>query len=158
MSLISWRKQHAGLLYRITGLFITFHNLRVRKREKKWKEEKKKRKKTWNRNHLQILRILGCGQPFAVLCLVAQSYLTLYDRMDCSPPGSSARGDFPGKNTGEGTMPSSRGSSQPRDQTQASRIAGGFFTTWATREPSIGDWGYIKDDHYTIFTLSEFTV
>ena len=25
-------------------------------------------------------------------------------------------------------MPSSRGSSQPRDQTQISRIAGGFFT------------------------------
>ena len=31
-------------------------------------------------------------------------------------------------------MPSSRGSSQPRDQTQVSHIAGGFFTFWATRE------------------------
>ena len=31
-------------------------------------------------------------------------------------------------------MPSSRGSSQPRDQTQVSRITGGFFTTWARRE------------------------
>ena len=32
-------------------------------------------------------------------------------------------------------MPSSRASSQPRDQTQVSRIAGGgFFTVWATRE------------------------
>ena len=31
-------------------------------------------------------------------------------------------------------MPSSRGSSQPRDQTQVSCIAGGFFTVWATRE------------------------
>ena len=28
----------------------------------------------------------------------------------------------------------SRGSSQPRDWTQVSRIAGGFFTSWATRE------------------------
>ena len=28
----------------------------------------------------------------------------------------------------------SRGSSQPRDQTQVSRTAGGFFTSWATRE------------------------
>ena len=28
----------------------------------------------------------------------------------------------------------SRGSSQPRDPTQVSRIAGGFFTSWATRE------------------------
>ena len=31
-------------------------------------------------------------------------------------------------------MPSSRGSSQPRDRTQVSLIAGRFFTTWATRE------------------------
>ena len=31
-------------------------------------------------------------------------------------------------------MPSSKGSSQPSDQTQVSCIAGGFFTTWATRE------------------------
>ena len=31
-------------------------------------------------------------------------------------------------------MPSSRRSSQPRDQTQFSRIAGGFFTVKATRE------------------------
>ena len=30
--------------------------------------------------------------------------------------------------------PFSRGSSQPRDQTQVSRIVGGFFTSWATRE------------------------
>ena len=31
-------------------------------------------------------------------------------------------------------VPFSRGSSQPRDQTQVSCIAGGFFTSWATRE------------------------
>ena len=31
-------------------------------------------------------------------------------------------------------MPSSRGSSQPRDRTQISCISGGFFTVWATRE------------------------
>ena len=31
-------------------------------------------------------------------------------------------------------FPFSRGSSQPRDQTQVSRIAGGFFTSWAIRE------------------------
>ena len=32
------------------------------------------------------------------------------------------------------TFPFFRGSSQPRDRTQVSRIAGGFFTSWATRE------------------------
>jgi len=31
-------------------------------------------------------------------------------------------------------MPSSRGSSRLRDRTQVSRIAGGFFTIWATKE------------------------
>ena len=31
-------------------------------------------------------------------------------------------------------FPFSRGSSQPRDQTQVSHIVGGFFTDWATRE------------------------
>ena len=31
-------------------------------------------------------------------------------------------------------IPSSRVSSQPRDQTQVSHIAGGFFIIWATRE------------------------
>ena len=31
-------------------------------------------------------------------------------------------------------IPFSRGASQPRDQTQVSRIAGGFCTSWATRE------------------------
>ena len=31
-------------------------------------------------------------------------------------------------------MPSSSRSSQPRDWTQVSRTAGGFFTVWATRE------------------------
>ena len=34
-------------------------------------------------------------------------------------------------------IPSSRGSSQPRDRTQVSHIVGGFFTDWATREGSI---------------------
>ena len=53
----------------------------------------------------------------------------------CSPPGPSDHGDSPGKNTGVGchALPS-RGSSQPRDQTQVSHIAGGFLTIWVTRE------------------------
>ena len=36
----------------------------------------------------------------AVLCLVAQSCLTLCDAVNCSPWGSSVRGDSPGKKTG----------------------------------------------------------
>ena len=62
------------------------------------------------------------------MCLVAQSCLTLCVPMDFSAPGSSVRGASLGKNTGVGFIPSSRESSQPREQTQVSCIAGGFFT------------------------------
>ena len=37
-----------------------------------------------------------------VLCLVAQSCLTLWDPMDCSPPGSSVHGNSPSKSIGMG--------------------------------------------------------
>ena len=37
-----------------------------------------------------------------VLCLVAQSCLSLCDCMNCSPPGSSVHGNSPGKNIGVG--------------------------------------------------------
>ena len=74
-------------------------------------------------------------------CLVAQSFPTLCNPMDCSPSGSSVNEDSPGKNTGVGCHASSRASSQPRYQTQVSCIAGGFFTNWAIREaPRILEW------------------
>ena len=38
----------------------------------------------------------------SVLCLVTHLGPTLFDPMDCSPPGSSVHGDSPGKNTGMG--------------------------------------------------------
>ena len=40
----------------------------------------------------------------------------------------------PSQNTGVGSFSFSRGSSQPRDQTQVSSVEGGFFTRWATKE------------------------
>ena len=43
-----------------------------------------------------------CVYCYAVLCLVTQSCPTRWDLIDCSPPGSSVRGDSPGKNTGVG--------------------------------------------------------
>ena len=57
-----------------------------------------------------------------------QSCLTLRDPMDCSPPGSSVHGILQARILEWVAMPSSRGSSQPRDPNQISRIAGGFFT------------------------------
>ena len=75
------------------------------------------------------LRVYENYSPLCcVLCLVTQSCLTVCDPMDCSPPGSSVHGDSPGKNTGVGFHALLQGSSQPRDQTQVSIIAGEFFT------------------------------
>ena len=68
-----------------------------------------------------------------------QSCPTLWDSMDCSPPGSSVHGIFQARILEWVAMPSSRGSFQPRDQTQISCIAAGFFTIWATREAQ-EDW------------------
>ena len=62
--------------------------------------------------------------------LVTQSCLTLCNPMDCSPPGSSVNRIFQARIA----IPFSRRSSQPKDQTRVSRIAGRFFTIWATRE------------------------
>ena len=64
-----------------------------------------------------------------VLCLVAQPCLTLCNPMDCSLPGSSAHGILQARILEWVAMPSSRGSSQPRDQTQVSHTAGRFFTS-----------------------------
>ena len=54
---------------------------------------------------------------------------TLCDPMDGSPPGSPAHGILQARTLEWAAMPSSRGSSQPRDQTRVSCITGVFFTT-----------------------------
>ena len=50
-----------------------------------------------------------------VLCLVAQSCSTLCDPLDCKPPGSSVNGILQARILEWVAMPSSRGTSQPRD-------------------------------------------
>ena len=57
--------------------------------------------------------------------------------MDYSPPGSSVYGILQAKILEWVAIPFSRGSSQLRDQTHISRIAGRFFTIWATRENTL---------------------
>ena len=54
--------------------------------------------------------------------------------MDCSSPGSFVHGVLKARILEWVAMLSSRGSSQPRDQTQVFHIMGRFFTIWATRE------------------------
>ena len=55
--------------------------------------------------------------------------------MDCSTSGSSVHGVFKSRILEWVAMPSSRGSSQPRDQTQVSWIVGRFFTVWTRGKP-----------------------
>ena len=69
-----------------------------------------------------------------VKVLVTQLCLTLCDAMDCGLPGSSVHGILQTRILEGVVIPFSKGSSWPRDWTQVSCIAGGFFTIWASRE------------------------
>ena len=68
------------------------------------------------------------------VCLVTQSCLTICNPMDYSLPGFSVHEILQARILEWVVMLSSRGSSRPRDWTQAFCITGGFFTIWATRE------------------------
>ena len=68
---------------------------------------------------------------------VAQSCPTLCHSMDCSLSGSSVRGIFQARVLEWIAISFSRGSFQPRNRTQVSRIAGRRFTSWATREAKV---------------------
>ena len=68
----------------------------------------------------------GDGQR-AVKALVTQSCPTLCDPMNSSSPGSSVHRNFQARVLEWVVIPFSRGSSQPRDQTQVSCIVGRFF-------------------------------
>ena len=71
------------------------------------------------------MSVCVCAKPL-------QSCLTLCDPMNCNPPGSSVHETLEWV-----AMPSSRGSSQQRDQTHVphvSRIGSRFFNTSATSE------------------------
>ena len=76
---------------------------------------------------LSVLGEIG-SKGSSVVCVF------LCDPMDCSSVGSSGHRILQAKILEWLAFPFSRGSSQPRDQTQVSHIAGGFFTSWTTRE------------------------
>ena len=75
----------------------------------------------------------GVGCHFLLQCMkvkseseVAQSCPTLSDSMDCSPPGSSVHGIFQARVLEWVAIFFSKRSSQPRDQTHDSCIAGEY--------------------------------
>ena len=113
---------------------------------------------TWLRRLMEVLKFCDCDEghfewvalhcfgcsintwwkisvPFFLSCvwvLVTQSCPALCDPKDCSPPGSSVHGIFQARMLEWVAIFFSRGTSWPRDRT--CRIAGWFFTVWATRE------------------------
>ena len=69
-----------------------------------------------------------------IKCVLSHfSHVLLCDHMDYSHTGSSVHGIFQARILEWVAVPSSRGSSRPRDQIQvsvSSALACGFFTTW----------------------------
>ena len=71
------------------------------------------------------------------ICFVPQSCPTLCDLMDCSPPGCSVHGIFPGRILEWVAISFSRGSLWPRDWTHVSRVSctgRQILHCWATEE------------------------
>ena len=81
--------------------------------------------------------VMGDGQGFhkkGVCVCVAQLRPTPCDPVDCSLPGSSIHGILQARTLEWITIPFTWVSSQPRNRTWVSWIAGNFFTIWAIRE------------------------
>ena len=81
-----------------------------------------------------IVTRLGKSLHCAVLCLVAQSCLTLCDPIDYSPPGSSVHKESPGKSTGVGCHALLQGIFLTQELNQGLLHCRRFFISWATRE------------------------
>ena len=72
--------------------------------------------------------------------------------MACSPPGSSVHGILQARILKWEAIASSRGSSQPKDPTWVSCIAGGFFPTSATWEAAFNKiTGFLTVTFHTMF-------
>ena len=118
---------HSRLLYPIWPIFSStrvslFTNVQIfffKSREERWPV-------TWETAEWNTLETGVC------VCLVTQSFLTLCDPTDCSPPGSSVHGDSPGKNIETGCLFLLQGIFQIQGLNPGLRTAGRFFAIWAT--------------------------
>ena len=93
----------------------------------------------WWRMTCLLLEFLSKIHPniydlWKVQCVSHSVVSNFCNPMDCSLPGSSVHGILQARRQEWVAIPFSRGSSQPKDWTHVSHIAGGFFTTCATRE------------------------
>ena len=84
---------------------------------------------------MRYLTKVGCNKSQKTEKLLAsQSRPILCNPIVGSLPGSSVHGILQARTLEWVAGPFPRRYSQPRDQTQVSYIAGGFFTVWATME------------------------
>ena len=96
-------------------------------------------------------------------CLVAKSCLTLCKPMNCSLAGSSVDGISQVRILEWVAISFFRGSSQPRNQTHVSYLAGKFFTTESQGEsPSLPKWSRkmrmgVKVDQHQVIILEAKT-
>ena len=82
--------------------------------------------------HFSKIFIFVVIEKKLVTVFVAQSCMTLCNSMACSLPNTSVDGILQARTLKwVGTLPFSRGSSQLKDWTWVSCIAGRFFTIWA---------------------------
>ena len=105
--------------------------------------------------------------PEVILCevkvLITQLCLTLCDPMDWGLPGSSLQGILQARILEWIAIPFFRGSSQPRDWTLVSHIAGKFFIIWAIREAkdiyliSLWELRYSHKESYSLLFLVPHT-
>ena len=118
----------------------------------------------WRFIHIKACTVLHFfllpNNPLYKLC-VSCSVVSLCNPTNCSPPGRSVFGILQASVPEWVAIPFSRGSSQPRDWTQVSCIAGRFFTVWANREaPSMNmpDFIYPCSSWWTLSCLHFFAI
>ena len=104
----------------------------------------------------------------SVLCMFSSSFLvsdgglvTMSDScnpIDCSLPGSSVHGILHARILEWVAISLPRVSSQPRNQTWVSCLAGRFFTDWATREAQVSSLlSFFHTWYVKIFQFYSFT-
>ena len=104
----------------------------------------------------KVTRIFGFPIHIEVICTLyvctksLQSCLTHCNSMDCSPPGSSVHGILQARILEWVAMPSSKGSSQPRDRTVSlmfPALVGRLFTTEPPEKPNVYTILYSSEKH-----------
>ena len=126
--------QYLKLKFFLVIIFILFFTLSIRKKLLGLKVKVNKPFPCMS-TYLLVCHLVKTVTVTLCLCLVAQSCPTLCDPMDYIAHQAPLSTGTPQARILEWVaMPSFRGSSLPRDQTQVSCSAGRFFTLWATRE------------------------